>query len=94
MTAAYEQLFATASSKTPEPLYNALENSDLRLQGINIVDGHASVHVVGQLELGGACDAPRVRAQLEQTALQFRTVNTVSIQINGTPLQEVLSAQT
>jgi hypothetical protein len=40
--------------------------------------------------VGGVCDEPRVRAQLEETALQFVTVDSVSIFVNGQPLAEAL----
>jgi LysM repeat protein len=74
-------------------LYNALYQSDLRLEGINIVNREAIINLSGQLVLNGTCDAPRVRAQLEQTALQYRTVDRVSITINGQPIDELLSSQ-
>jgi len=41
--------------------------------------------------LGGVCDAPRVEAQIEQTALQFSTVHEVAVFINDVPLEDVLS---
>jgi hypothetical protein len=41
--------------------------------------------------LGGVCDSPRVQAQLEEIALQFSTVNSVAVFINGEPLDQVLS---
>jgi hypothetical protein len=41
--------------------------------------------------MGGECDTPRVRAQLEQTILQFPTVTEADIFINGKPLADVLS---
>jgi hypothetical protein len=74
-------------------LYNALEDSNLQVQGIDIRNGTAIIHLTGELVIGGACDAPRVQAQLEQTALQFSTVNAVEISVNGTPLEELLSGQ-
>jgi hypothetical protein len=74
-------------------LYNALYQSDLTLQGINIVDGEAIISLAGNLLLGGTCDEPRVVAQLEQTALQFSTVNRVTILLNGQPLAAQLGGQ-
>jgi hypothetical protein len=41
--------------------------------------------------LGGTCDAPRLAAQIEQTALQFSTVNDVAVFVNDVPLEDVLS---
>lgn len=72
-------------------LYNALYQSDLKLESATITDGKAVVKLTGKLVLGGECDNPRVAAQLEETVLQFSTVSEVSIFINGKPLSEVLS---
>jgi hypothetical protein len=41
--------------------------------------------------LGGVCDAPRVEAQIKQTALQFSTVSDVEVFIDDIPLEDVLS---
>jgi len=40
--------------------------------------------------VGGVCDEPRVQAQLRETALQFSTVDSVSIFINGIQLEDAL----
>ena len=72
-------------------LYNALYQSDLQVDDVTIVDGEAQIFLSGSLLLGGECDNPRLQAQLEQTALQFSTVQAVSIFINGEPLAEALS---
>ncbi|MGC9467722.1 MAG: GerMN domain-containing protein [Anaerolineae bacterium] len=72
-------------------LYNALYQSDLSIVGINIVQGKATIALSGTLQIGGVCDAPRVEAQLKETALQFSTVNDVEVTVNGQPLEEVLS---
>jgi hypothetical protein len=75
-------------------LYNALYRSDLTIEDINIVNREAVIRLSGELVLGGVCDEPRVQAQLREIALQYATVDRVSIFINGTPLDEVLSAAT
>ncbi len=72
-------------------LYNVFHQSDLQLEGINLIDGQATIALSGDLRLGGACDNPRVIAQLEQTALQFSTVNSVTIYLNDRPLDAILS---
>jgi hypothetical protein len=72
-------------------LYNALYQSDLRLDGVNIKDGVAIIDLSGSLQMGGECDSPRVEAQINQTALQFATVKDVSVSLNGRTLQDVLS---
>ncbi len=72
-------------------LYNALHQSNLKLDSVSILQGKATIHLSGELMVSGVCDNPRIEAQLEETALQFSTVSQVSIFINGTPLEEVLS---
>jgi hypothetical protein len=74
-------------------LHNALHRSELTVGAIGIAAGHATIHLSGTLSVDGACDAPRVQAQLEQTALQFATVDRVTILVNGQPLASVLSQQ-
>ena len=73
--------------------YNALYQSDLQVEAVAIEQGKAIIHLGGSLILGGTCDAPRVQAQIEQTALQFSTVNDVAVFINDIPLEEVLSSK-
>jgi hypothetical protein len=68
-------------------LYNALYQSDLALESVNLTAGKAVIRLSGTLRLGGVCDDPRVAAQLRETALQFSTVQEVLVLINGTPLE-------
>lgn len=72
-------------------LYNALSRSDLAVESVAIEGEEAVIELTGTLSLGGVCDEPRVRAQLEETALQYPTVDEVSVLVNGTPLDELLS---
>jgi hypothetical protein len=72
-------------------LYNALYQSDLKLDSVSIEQGEAIIHLSGTLVLGGVCDNPRVEAQLQMTALQFATVSQVSVYVNGKTLEEALS---
>ncbi len=92
LTAALNKLLALETREYGQSgLYNALYRSDLTLEGIDIEDGAAIIELSGDLVLGGACDNPRVRAQLQQTALQYATVDQVTIFINGEPLDDVLA---
>jgi hypothetical protein len=94
LRAAMEQLVAIQDLYYGDSgLYNALHMSDLTVGAINIAAGHATIHLSGSLVAGGACDAPRIQAQLEQTALQFSTVDRVTIMINGQPLTSALSQE-
>lgn len=74
-------------------LYNALYNSRLTVDRVTIQNGLASIYLSGQLSLAGVCDNPRVDAQIRYIALQFRTVTSVAIYLNGQPLQNFLSGQ-
>ncbi len=93
LTAAFENMFAIDEQYYGQSgLYNALHQSELSVQGIDIDQGHAIIALTGELQLGGTCDTPRVEAQLIQTALQYSTINTVSVTLNGEPLENLLSA--
>jgi hypothetical protein len=92
LTAALNKLLSIEDQEYGQSgLYNALYQSDLTLDDVRIVEGEAVIELSGTLTLGGVCDEPRVRAQLEQTALQYLTVDRVSVFVNGTPLDELLS---
>ncbi|MBI1299238.1 LysM peptidoglycan-binding domain-containing protein [bacterium] len=71
-------------------LYNALYRSDLSVDSISLVNGVATINLSGEVSLGGVCDVPRFEAQLRQTALQYYTVDSVEITINGEPLAQVV----
>jgi hypothetical protein len=74
-------------------LYNSLYQSSLSTESLNIVNREAIIRLKGNLVLGGVCDDPRAKAQLEEIALQFSTIDRVSVFINGVPLQQLLSGQ-
>ena len=71
-------------------LYNALFQSDLAIEDVAVIGGEARIFLTGTLTLGGVCDNPRVEEQLKALALQFSTVERVSIYINGEALEDVL----
>ncbi len=71
-------------------LYNALYQSDLSIEDVAVIGGEARIFLTGSLMLGGVCDNPRVEEQLKALALQFSTVESVSIYINGEALEDVL----
>lgn len=76
---------------TQPNLYNALSRAKVTVQRVELIQGVANVYLSGELLLGGVCDDPRAQAQLEQTALQFKTVRSAHIFLNGVPLQQALS---
>jgi spore germination protein GerM len=92
MQGVYEALLTETGQS--ERLYNALIQSDLQVDGYQVENGEAIVALSGEFQIGGACDVPRVRAQLEQTALQFEEVDSVEILINGDPLNAYLAGET
>ena len=57
----------------------------VRLNSLAIIDGVAHADFSGELSAhpGGALSVSLIRSQIEQTLLQFSTVNSVSITING-----------
>lgn len=94
LTAAIKQLLAVRSEYYGQSgLYNALYQSNLTLASATVENGRATVYLTGDLRIGGVCDAPRVEAQLKQTARQFGTVDEAIIYVNGKRIEEVLSGR-
>lgn len=92
--ATLELLLATEWANHPASgLYNALSQSALRVESVSVEGGTATAHLVGTVMMGGVCDTPRFKAQLEELVLQFASVQEVFIFINGEALNEVLSQQ-
>jgi len=59
--------------------------------GVSVSAGVYRVRLAGRLELNGACDVPRLRAQLTATATQFDDVDDVELFLGDEPLDAVLS---
>jgi hypothetical protein len=94
LTAALERLFSIKSDYYGESgLYNALYRSSLRIESVHVASGRADIRLVGNLQLGGVCDNPRVEAQIKETARQFSTVDEVVVYLNGQRLEDVLSGR-
>ena len=94
LRATLEKLFTAKQQFYGESgYYNALYQSDLQVAGVTIEQGKATIRLTGTIMLGGTCDAPRVQAQIEQTALQFSTVSDVDVFINDVPLEDYLSTR-
>ncbi len=90
-TAALNELLSIKDrNHEPSGLYNALYQSDLSVEEMRITDGEAVVRLSGTLKLGGVCDEPRVKEQLQQTVLQYVGVEKVSIIVDDTPLRDLL----
>jgi hypothetical protein len=74
-------------------LYNALYQSNLQIDKIEIEPNELKVELVGTVMLGGVCDNPRFSAQLTETVAQFAEGREVKIEINDESLDEFLSQQ-
>jgi hypothetical protein len=95
IVAALNELFALKGQYYGESgLYNALYQSNLRVDRA-VVDenGAATVVISGQVMLGGACDTPRFKGQIEETILSINGVQSANILLNGKPIDEALSSQ-
>lgn len=58
--------------------------STLSFEKAEVVDGTAKIYLTGELTgLGGVCDDPRAKTQIEETALRFDTVDRVELYLNG-----------
>lgn len=94
LAAALEELLALGPTVPGRPdLYNALGQSSLQVEAVDLVGDTAIVRLVGEYRIGGVCDEPRVRAQLESTVLQFAAVRQSVMFVNGVLLEELLDGQ-
>lgn len=86
LTAALRALFAEPEGMQGGTAYNfiARTSSTLKFDHVTIANGTANIYLTGSLSgLSGVCDDPRAAAQIEETALQFDTVQRVQIYLNG-----------
>lgn len=94
LRSAYEQLLSLDTRDYGKSgLVNALYNSDLTIDEVTIQNKVATVKLKGTLSSGGTCDDPRIIAQLTQTALQFASVASVQVYVNGQKLEDYLSTK-
>jgi hypothetical protein len=94
LTAALKELFSVRDRYYGQTgLYNALSQSSIKVAGVAITNGRATINLTGSFNSAGVCDDPRVVAQIRQTALQFSTVGDVAIFVNGTPIEKILSGK-
>jgi hypothetical protein len=77
----------------PSGLSNPLYSSALQLVRIERHGGEARVYLKGYLEMGDACDNPRMLAELEETARQFPDVSRVQFFLEERPLREILAGK-
>jgi hypothetical protein len=72
-------------------LYNALWQSNLTLASARVDDGVATVTLTGSVQMGGECDTPRFKGQIEQTILAQPGVKRAVVFLNGKPIDQALS---
>lgn len=72
-------------------LYNALYQSNLQYESSTQEGETLTVNLSGTITVGGVCDAPRVKGQLEKAALGASQAAKVIVRINGKDLDAVLS---
>lgn len=78
------ELFSYEGVRTVDAgLYNALYQSNLRVDSVEVEGDVATVYISGEYSMGGVCDSPRFEAQVTQTLKQFVGIEKVRIMING-----------
>lgn len=94
LKAAIEQLLSIKDkSYGGSGLVNSLYQSNLQLQSVSISNGKATIKLTGTIMSQGSCDDPRLKAQLEETALQFSTVKEVEILVNDKNINDIFSQE-
>jgi hypothetical protein len=92
--AALNQLFSFKEQEIGQSgLYTALWQSDLSIESARVDSGVATVYLTGQVQLGGVCDTPRFKAQIEETILAQSGVTGARVFLNGVPIDQALSSQ-
>lgn len=72
-------------------LVNVLYQSNLAYLGGELAGSTITIYLSGQFMLGGVCDIPRAKAQLEYTAMAASGATRAEVFVNGRPIDEVLS---
>ena len=87
LTAAMNELFSLNQDRITDGdwfHFIARTNDTLTFDRAVVDEGTAYIYLEGELSgLAGVCDNPRARIQIEETALQFSTVDTVVLYLNG-----------
>jgi spore germination protein GerM len=90
LRAAIEELLAAPHEYSKE-LGNYWWGKDLKLKNVSITDGVATIHISGEGPfVAGVCDEPRITEQIENTAMQFSSVNVVKVFVNDKPLADAI----
>ena len=87
----------SAEDGSATDLTNTLHSSTHKVGGISLNNGMLKVTLTGKLSLAGECDDPRSMAQIEETASQYATINSLPVKsvkvfLNGRPLDSFFGA--
>jgi hypothetical protein len=63
--------------------YNVFLNKNLIVENVLVSGATATIYLIGELNIGGVCDEPRVTEQLHATATQFAGIDDIVIMLNG-----------
>lgn len=72
-------------------LVNVLYQSNISYLGGELNGSTITIWLTGQFMLGGVCDIPRAKGQLEYTAMTASGATSAQVFVNGRPIDEVLS---
>lgn len=91
---ALPELFAQKDKNYGESgLYNALYQSNLKVEKADEGMENIHIYITGDLSIGGVCDEARIKAQIMETALQEFTNKKIGITINGVDIDTALSGR-
>lgn len=86
LTAALQELFAiNQTSVDGYDNFIPKTKGTLSFDHATVANGTAKIYLTGSLSgLAGVCDDPRAKIQIEETALQFPSVQNVALYLNNT----------
>jgi LysM repeat protein len=94
LTAAIQELITLKGEYYGESgLFNPLHRSNLSIETVTLVNGKATIRLTGTLRVDGACHGANIKTVFDRTALQFSTVKSAKVFINGRPLVDILSEE-
>jgi Aspartic acid proteinase inhibitor/Sporulation and spore germination len=71
-------------------LGNYWYGENLKVSGVALRGGTATIRITGRLYVAGVCDEPRIEEQMRATVQQFPGVRRVKVFVGGRPLAEVI----
>jgi hypothetical protein len=63
---------------------------NLKVSGVSLAGGTATIRITGRLFVAGVCDEPRIEEQIKETARQFPEVRRVRVFVNGRALARAI----